>query len=81
LKWLRIGKFRSMLGRYIDQYGLCQKELKKSGDSTVTIGRLCADNDHQPSMSTAKKVINFLKNSIKVSIIAAILICRGVIDE
>lgn len=61
LKWFGIGKDRSRLGRYIDQHGISQKELEKSGVSRATISRLCTDDDHQPTMSTAKKIINFLK--------------------
>jgi putative transcriptional regulator len=61
LKWFGIGKERSKLGRYIDQHGISQKELERSGVSRATISRLCSDEDHQPTMSTARKIINFLK--------------------
>jgi len=61
LKWFGIGKDRSKLGRYIDQHGISQKELEKSGVSRTTISRLCSDDEHQPTMSTARKIINFLK--------------------
>jgi putative transcriptional regulator len=61
LKWFGIGKDRSKLGRYIDQHGISQKELEKSGVSRATISRLCSDEEHQPTISTARKIINFLK--------------------
>lgn len=61
MKWFGIGKNRSKLGRYIDQHGISQTELEKSGVSRATISRLCSDGDHQPTMSTARKIINFLK--------------------
>jgi predicted transcriptional regulator len=61
LKWFGIGKDRSKLGRYIDQHGISQKELEKSGVSRATISRLCSYDHHQPTISTARKIINFLK--------------------
>jgi predicted transcriptional regulator len=61
LKWFGIGKDRSRLGRYLDQHGISQKELEKSGVSRATISRLCSSDEHQPTISTAKKIINFLK--------------------
>lgn len=61
LKWFGIGKDRSKLGRYIDQHGISQKELEKSGVSRATISRLCSNDEHQPTMGTAKKIIGFLK--------------------
>lgn len=61
MMWFGIGKDRSRLGRYIDQHGISQKELEKSGVSRATISRLCSSNEHQPTISTAKKIINFLK--------------------
>jgi putative transcriptional regulator len=61
LFWFGIGKDRSKLGRYIDQHGISQKELEKSGVSRATISRLCSDDEHQPTIGTAKKIIQFLK--------------------
>ncbi|MBV7508952.1 helix-turn-helix domain-containing protein [Bacillus sp. sid0103] len=61
MKWFGIGKVRSKLGRYIDQHGISQKELEKSGVSRATISRLCSDDEHQPTISTARKIITFLK--------------------
>jgi putative transcriptional regulator len=61
MKWFGIGKDRSKLGRYIDQHGISQKELEKSGVSRATISRLCSNDDHQPNMSTARKIIDYLK--------------------
>ena len=61
LKWFGVGKDRSKLGRYIDQHGISQKVLEKSGVSRATVSRLCSNDNHQPSLSTAKKIINFLK--------------------
>jgi putative transcriptional regulator len=61
MNWFGIGKQRSKLGKYIDQHGISQKELEKSGVSRATISRLCSNDEHQPTMVTAKKIINFLK--------------------
>ncbi len=61
MNWFGIGKDRTKLGRYIDQHGISQKELEKSGVSRATISRLCSDDEHQPTISTARKIINFLK--------------------
>jgi transcriptional regulator with XRE-family HTH domain len=61
LKWFGLGKDRSRLGRYIDQHGISQKELEKSGVSRATISRLCSSDEHQPTMGTAKKIIKFIK--------------------
>jgi putative transcriptional regulator len=61
LEWFGLGKERSKLGQFIDQRGISQKELEKSGVSPATISRLCSNDEHQPTMSTAKKIIHFLK--------------------
>jgi putative transcriptional regulator len=61
MNWFGIGKDRSKLGRYIDQHGISQKELEKTGISRATISRLCSSDEHQPNLSTAKKIVNFLK--------------------
>jgi putative transcriptional regulator len=61
MKWFGIGKDRSKLGRYIDQHGISQKELEKSGVSRATISRLCSSDEHQPNMSTARKLLNYLR--------------------
>jgi putative transcriptional regulator len=61
MKWFGIGKDRSRLGQYIDQHGISQKELEKSGVSRATISRLCSSDEHQPTMRTAKKIIKFIK--------------------
>lgn len=59
--WFGLGKNRSKLGKYLDQHGISQKELEKSGVSQATISRLCSDEDHQPTIGTARKIVNFLK--------------------
>ncbi|WP_462412883.1 helix-turn-helix transcriptional regulator [Neobacillus sp. Marseille-QA0830] len=59
--WFGLGKERSKLGRYIDQHGISQKELEKSGVSRATISRLCSDDEHQPTIGTARKIIQFLR--------------------
>jgi putative transcriptional regulator len=61
LNWFGIGKDRSKLGRYIDQHGISQKELEKAGVSKATVSRLCSSDEHQPTISTAKKILNFLR--------------------
>lgn len=61
MKWFGLGKDRSKLGRYIVQHGISQKELEKAGVSRATVSRLCSSDDHQPTLGTAKKIINFLK--------------------
>ncbi|WP_042461328.1 helix-turn-helix domain-containing protein [Neobacillus dielmonensis] len=61
MRWFGLGRDRSKLGRYIDQHGISQKELEKSGVSRATISRLCSDDTHQPTISTARKIIHFLQ--------------------
>ncbi|MCQ6281048.1 helix-turn-helix transcriptional regulator [Bacillus sp. EB600] len=61
MNWFGIGKTRSKLGRYIDQHGISQKELEKAGVSKATVSRLCSSDEHQPTISTARKIIKFLK--------------------
>jgi putative transcriptional regulator len=60
MKWF--GKNKPRLAKYIAQHGLSQKDLQEgTGVSRATISRLCTDSDHQPTLQTAKKIINFLK--------------------
>lgn len=56
-----LGKSRSKLGKYIDKHSINQTELEKAGISRATASRLCSSNDNQPTLKTAKKIINFLK--------------------
>ena len=61
MKWFGLGKKRSRLGRYIDQHGISQTELEKAGISRATVSRLCSSDENQPTIKTAKKIVNFLK--------------------
>lgn len=62
VKWFGLGKKRSKLGRWLDQHGISQVEFSKlSGVSRPTITRLCGDDEHQPNMRTAKKIIDTIR--------------------
>jgi putative transcriptional regulator len=63
LSWFGLGKKRSKLGRWLDRHGISQTEFSKlSKVSRPTITRLCSDDEHQPNMKTANKVIRALKD-------------------
>ncbi|WML27365.1 helix-turn-helix transcriptional regulator [Neobacillus sp. OS1-33] len=60
MKWF--GKDKPRLAKYLARHGLSQKDLEQgSGVSRATINRLCTDSEHQPTIGTAKKILNFLK--------------------
>lgn len=63
MDWLGLGKRRSKMGKLLDRHGISQVEFsKKSGVSRPTITRLCSDDEHQPNMRTAKKIIKALRD-------------------
>ncbi len=62
MDWFGLGKKRSKLGKWLDRHGVSQSEFSKiSGVSRPTVTRLCSDDDHQPNMSTARKILKGLR--------------------
>lgn len=62
MEWFGLGKKRSKLGKWLDRHGISQSEFaKQTGVSRPTVTRLCSDDDHQPNMKTAKKIIKGLR--------------------
>lgn len=60
--WFGLGKKRSKFGKWLDKHGISQTELaKRSGVSRPTITRLSIDDDNQPTMKTAQKIIKALR--------------------
>lgn len=59
-----LGKKRSKFGRFMDRNGIIQEELSKaSGVNRNTISRAAKDDDQQPSMKNAVKLIKTLKKA------------------
>ena len=59
-----LGKKRSRFGRFLDRHGIIQEELSKvSGVNRNTISRVAKDNDQQPSVKNASKLIKALKKA------------------
>lgn len=62
LNWFGLGKKRSRLGKWLDRHGISQVEFSKlSGVSRPTITRLCSDDNHQPNMKTANKIVKAMR--------------------
>lgn len=63
MAWYGLGKKRSKFGKWLDRNGISQTEFSKmSKVSRPTITRLCSDDEHQPNMKTANKIIKSLRN-------------------
>ncbi|MBO1005771.1 helix-turn-helix domain-containing protein [Pseudogracilibacillus auburnensis] len=59
-----LGKKRSKFGKFMDRHGIIQEELSKaSGVNRNSISRAAKEDDQQPSMKNASKIIKALKRS------------------
>ncbi|MBB6449593.1 transcriptional regulator with XRE-family HTH domain [Geomicrobium halophilum] len=59
-----LGKPRSRFGHYIDAHSISQRELsKRSGVSRNTISRLAKSDDNLPSLASARKILDCLREA------------------
>lgn len=57
-----LGKKRTKLGKYLDNRGMSQEWLSnKSKLSRETISQLCSKENKLPTMTTAKKILQALR--------------------
>lgn len=60
--WFGLGKKRSALGEFMDGEDISQTWLaEESGINKSTISRICSEDDYEPRMKTAKKILKALR--------------------
>ncbi|WP_099300199.1 transcriptional regulator [Bacillus sp. Marseille-P3800] len=57
-----IGKYRTPVGRHLDEHGYTQEEFRKSVKiDKTTASKMCRDKDYIPGTVISRKVIAFIK--------------------